>query len=491
VVTVPLETEAEIRRLFFAEHWKIGTVEAELGVHADVVRRVAGLLSDKRVLPLPQPRKVEPFVAFIDETLARHPRLRATRLYDMLRPRGYTGSVSTLREHVALVRPAPRSEVFLRTEPMVGEQAQIDWAYVGPREVPGGQRALWIFVMVLASSRAMWGEFVWDLSAWSLRRSLVRATNYFGGTTRQWLFDNPRTIVLERHGDAVRFHPMLLELAGQMHVQPRLCGVRKPQQKGRVERAVRYLRERLLAGRNILDVASGNRVMLEFLEQIAHRRPHPVHRDRSVADLFAEERARLLPLPSPRPELDQIVPVTADKTAFVHFDTNLYSVPSVYGRRALTLVADDTRVRLLDGEEEVARHDRSWGRRQRVESYQHRLEILADKRRARDLKGRDRLHAIVPEIDVLMARWVAAGRNVGSMVGRTIHLLDLYGDTLLAQAVTELVARGTHDPGALAILCEQRRREADKPVPLEVLLGDHVPDRDVVPHDLGGYDARR
>ena len=292
-MTVPLETETEIRRLFYAEHWKVGTIVTQLGVHRDVVCRVAGICSERRYRAPRGSRHVEPFVAFIEETLARYPRLRATRLYDMLRPRGFTGSARTLRKYVATVRPAPRSEVFLRTEPMAGEQAQIDWAYVGPREVPGGRRALWIFVIVLASSRAMWAEFVWDLSAWSLRRSLVRAAAYFGGTTRQWLFDNPRTIVLERHGDAVRFHPMLLELAGQMRVQPRLCGVRKPQQKGRVERAVRYIRERFLAGRTILDVATGNRLLLEFLDDIAHPRPHPVHRDRTVADLFKEERERL------------------------------------------------------------------------------------------------------------------------------------------------------------------------------------------------------
>ena len=489
-MTIPLGIETEIRRLHFAEHWKVGTISAQLGVHPDVVSRVVGLLSEQRVGPPLQPRLVEPFIPFIDETLARYPRLRATRLYDMIGPRGYEGSVRTLRKHVALVRPAPRSEVFLRTEPMIGEQSQIDWAHVGPREVSNGRRALWIFVIVLSWSRAMWGEFVWDLSAWSLRRSLVRAATYFRGCTRQWLFDCPRTIVLERHGDAVKFHPMLLELAGQMHVQPRLCGVRKPQQKGRVERAVRYLRERLLAGRTIPDVTTGNRLMLEFLEETANRRPHPVHRDRSVADLLAEERERLLPLPASMPSIEQVTPVTADKTAFVHFDNNLYSVPSVYSLRALSLAADDAEVRLLDGASVVARHERSWGRRQRVEAHEHRAEILAHKRHARDLKGRDRLHAVVPTIDILMERWVAAGRNVGSMVGRTIHLLNLYGDELLARAVTELVARGTHDPGALAILCEQQRRAAQMPVPIELRLADHVPDRDVVPHDLGGYDAR-
>ena len=108
------------------------------------------------------------------------------------------------------------------------------------------ERALWLFVMVLGHSRAMWGEFVLDLSIHGLRRSLVRAARAFGGVTRQWLFDNPKTVVLERVGEAVRFHPNLLDIAAALRVQPRLCAVRRPEHKGKVERAIR-LRDRFLA----------------------------------------------------------------------------------------------------------------------------------------------------------------------------------------------------------------------------------------------------
>jgi transposase len=227
-VTVDARVEAEIRRLFYAEHFRVGTISTQLGVHHDVVRRVLGLLEPGRV-PRSRPSLVTPFVGFIDDTLRQYPRLRATRLFDMIQPRGYEGSVRTLREYIALVRPVPKGEAFVRTEPMIGEQAQIDWAYVGKVAVPGGERGLWVFIMVLAYSRAMWAELVLEMTAACLRRSLVRACGFFGGTTRQWLFDNPKIVVLERHGDAVRFHPCLLELAGALHVQPRLCGVRKPQ----------------------------------------------------------------------------------------------------------------------------------------------------------------------------------------------------------------------------------------------------------------------
>jgi hypothetical protein len=131
-MTAP-EREAEIIRLYFAEHWRVGTIAAQLGVHPDVVRRVLGL-GAARPEAAPRPRLVDPYRGFITETLARYPKLRATRLHDMVAQRGYAGAVRTLREYVATVRPRPRREVYLRTEPLPGEQAQIDWAYVGKIE---------------------------------------------------------------------------------------------------------------------------------------------------------------------------------------------------------------------------------------------------------------------------------------------------------------------------------------------------------------------
>ncbi|XXX77334.1 IS21 family transposase [Sorangium sp. So ce134] len=499
-MTIDQAKEAEIRRLHFAEHWKVGTIATQLGLHHDTVERVLGLGKGARSLPIVRdaeaamsevPLPLRGYEAFVIETLTQYPRLRATRLYDMLVERGYEGSIRTVRRHVRLVRPAPQSEAFLRVEPLIAEQAQIDWAYIGKLCVAGGTRQLWAFVMVLSYSRAIWGELVLDLSASSLRRSLVRACCYFGGATRQWLFDNPKTVVIERHGDAVRFHPDLLSLAGQLCVAPRLCAVRKPQHKGKVERAIRFLRDRFFAARTIRDLDRGNAELLAFLDEIANVRPHPRWPERRVDQVLAEERARLLALPDPLPETDLVEPVPVDKTAFVHFDGNRYSAPSIHHGKTLTLVASDRTVRLSDGSTEVARHARCWGRRQIIEAPEHRAELLDHKRAAREAKGRDRLGAAIPGFEILQQRWVEAGRNVGFMTAKALRLLDLYGVEILGAAAREAIARGTHDPGALAVLCEERRRAADGPVPIDIDLGAHVPDRDVIPHDLESYDAQR
>jgi transposase len=485
-VTTP-ETEAEILRLHYAEHWRVGTIAAQLGIHPDVVRRVLGL-GEARAEAEPRPRLVDPYRAFIVETLARYPRLRATRLHDMVTQRGYTGAVRTLREYVALVRPKPRREVYLRTEPLPGEQAQVDWAYVGKVVVPGGERALWLFVIVLSHSRALWGEFVFDLTVHSLTRSLVRAASFFGGVTRQWLFDNPKIVVLERRGEAVRFHPVLLDLCGKMRVEPRLCAVARPEHKGRVERAIRYLRDRFLGGRTITGLAEGNAQLLRFLAEIAQPRPHPVLAPRTVADVLAEERHRLLALPEPLPDTDRVEPAGADSQAFIRFDTNRYSVPTNSADRALTLVADDLAVRVLDGATCIAHHQRDYGKRQVIELSEHRASLVAERRAARDLKGRDRLRAIAPAFGELLQRWALSGPSLAIQVTRAIKLLDLYGDQVFAAAVVEIVSRGLRDTGALAVACDRLRRERRRPVPIDLQLPAHADDREVVPHDLETYD---
>lgn len=226
------EKAAEIRYLFFAEHWKLGTIVSQLGVHPDVVKRVLGQMGRSGPGKEPIPSVMEPYKPFVAEVLQSYPRLRATRIYDMLVERGYTGSLRTLRRHVAQVRPAPKGEVFVRIETLPGEQAQVDWGQVGKICVDGWERPLWVFVIVLAYSRLLWAELVLEQGVYSLMRSPVRAASFFGGLTRQWLFDNPKTVVLERRGDVVRYHPALLDLSATLHVQPRLCAVGKPNQKG-------------------------------------------------------------------------------------------------------------------------------------------------------------------------------------------------------------------------------------------------------------------
>ena len=113
------EIRAQIRRYFYAEHWKVGTIASELGVHPDAVRNAIESERFRNSKPLGV-SVVDPYIEFIRHTLDQHPRLRATRIYQMIRDRGYSGSVVQLRRTVARLRPQSR-EPFLQLQTFPGE----------------------------------------------------------------------------------------------------------------------------------------------------------------------------------------------------------------------------------------------------------------------------------------------------------------------------------------------------------------------------------
>jgi hypothetical protein len=323
----------------------------------------------------------------------------------------------------------------------------------------------------------------------SLRRSLLRAVTFFGGTPREWLFDNTKAVVIERFGNAKRLQKDIHDFASALHVMPKLCRPFKPTDKGGVERGIRDLKEGHFAGQKIRSIERGNRDLLAYIDEIVCERAHPRQPLRTVREVWQEERTKLLPLPAHMPSADLITPVSVDKLANVRLATNRYSVPSSYAGGALTLVADDEVVRLIDGKTEVARHERSWGKHQRIEDPEHRRALVEERRAANAAPVREQLFVEVPELRVLFERAVERGRNVGAMTSRIKTLRGLYGAEILREAARIMGEHGTHDPGALALLCEQARRRRNMPVPLPLPLPSRVVDRDVGSHDLASYDG--
>jgi len=229
---IPDEQVARIRHLFHAEHWKIGTIAAELLLHPDTVRRA---LETGRFRSQPRLRAqlTDPYLDFLRQTLQQYPRLRTTRLLQMIQPRGYTGSVSQLRRVVADLRP-PRREAFLRLRVFPGEQAQSDWAYFGEVRMGRARRRLSGFVLTLSYSRALWLEFFFDQSLENFLLGHVHAFHDWGGTPRSLQTDNLRSVVLERRGDAIHFHPRFLELSAHYHFATLPCRPARGNEKGRV-----------------------------------------------------------------------------------------------------------------------------------------------------------------------------------------------------------------------------------------------------------------
>src|SRR6516162_4420049 len=360
----------------------------------------------------------------------------------MIRERGYQGSVRQLRRALASLRPV-RAEPFLRLYTFPAEQAQADWAHFGEVAVGRARRRLSCFVITLCYSRALYLEFFFDQSMENFLRGHVHAFEAWSGVPRVILHDNLRSAVLERRGNQIHFHPRLMELCAHYHCMARPCQVRAGNQKGRVERAIRYVRESFWAGRSFTTLEECNRQALLWRDQVAHQRPWPGDDRRTVAEAFAEEQPRLLPLPLHPFDPNLIVPLRPQKTIYVRFDRNDYSIPPEALGRPLTLVASDSVVRILDGTLEIARHSRSYDQHQEVLHPPHQQALLQLKRKAFNSTPGGRLLQTVPESETLLDVAFARGESAGSQTAQLLKLLDLYGAAALRSAIREALKRDT------------------------------------------------
>lgn len=477
------EIRVRIRHLFYAEHWKIGTIANELGLHADTVRRA--IESERFRSSYPRPSALDPYAAFLHHTLDQHPRLRATRLFQMARDRGYTGSLVQLRRAVSRMRPSVR-EAYLRLQTFPGEQAQVDWAHFGHVMVGRAKRALSCFVMTLSYSRALYLEFFFDQTMENFLRGHVHAFAFWSGQPRVILYDNLRSAVLERRGKDVLFHPRLLELSAHYHFVPQPCQVRAGNQKGRVERAIRYIRDSFWAGRTFTTLAECNRQAWQWRDTIAHQRPWTEDDRRTVEEVFVDERPKLLPAPRHVFSTDHVEAVTSRKTIYVRFDLNDYSIPPEAVGKPLTLAASDTSVRILDGTAEVARHVRTYDRHQFVIDPTHQAALLKTKRRAVSATRGGRLEQLVPEAKLLIDAAFAQGESAGRQTAQLLKLLDQYGVPAFQKAVREALDRGT--PRAYSVAFLLRRQPRTTPLLVDLSGHPHAQSIDVRPHNLETYD---
>ena len=481
---------AEIRRLYYGEHWKVGTIAAQLGVHHDTVRAtIADTQAVRRGTC--RPTALDPYLPFVRDTLAQYPRLRATRLYEMVRPRGYAGSVVQLRRIVRTLRPQAAPTVYRRLTTLIGEEAQVDWGAFGTIRIGHGTRPLSGFVMVLSYSRAVSALFTLDQTLESFLRGHVDAFQAWAGSARTLVYDNLKSAVLERQGSAIRFHPRLLELAGHYHFAPRPCTPGRGNEKGKIERQIQYLRHAFFAARTFTDVDDLNAQFRRWRDEVAHQRPHPEQPDHTVAQILTQEQPRLLPLPAHPFATDVLRVVASGKTPYVRFDRNDYSIPHARRRQPLTLVASATTVRLVVGTETIAHHARSYDTGQTIEDLTHLDALLAATRQGNPQTARDRLRLAVPLTATLFERLAARGDALRGHTARLLALLDDYGPAELTAAVTVALARDALGAGAIAHVLETRRRRRGHAPSVPLALPDHpgVRDLDVTPHRLETYDA--
>lgn len=489
-MTIPPELEAQILRYYHVEKWPVGTIAKQLRVHHTTVARVLAQAGLPKILLHRKKSKADPFLPFIRETLERFPKLTASRLYAMVRERGYTGRPDHFRHIVACHRPRPKAEAYLRLRTLPGEQAQVDWGHFGHLKIGRARRPLMAFVMVLSYSRQIFLRFFLGAHMESFLHGHVAAFTAWQGLPRVLLYDNLKSAVLERQGDAIRFHPTLIDFAGHYRYEARPVAIARGNEKGRVERAIRYVRDSFFAARGFTDLNDLNAQADAWSCGQAADRRCPEDPSLSVREAFAEEAPKLLKLPdNPYPVVEQVA-VKVGKTPYVRFDLNDYSVPHTHVQRPLTVLADPDRLRIVDGVRVIASHRRSYGKGEQIEEPAHLQELVDQKRGARRQRATDRLAKAAPASQTLLARVAEGGHHLGAVTASLIRWLEHYGANELQAAILEALDRHAPHPDAVRLALERRRQDRRQAPPVALILPDHVRARDaaVQPHNLDTYD---
>ena len=244
-----------------------------------------------------RPSKLDPFKGDIAEWLEKDPSVtRRRHRAEAPRPLGYQGGHSILREYVRKARPhlAPK-RAFVRMEPLAGERFEVDWGHFGALTYSGDMRKLYAFALVDAHSRMLYVEFTHSQSFATFARCHIHAFTALGGVAREIAYDNLATAVAEHDGRLVRFLPRFLGFAREYGFFPHACNPASGWEKGKIERAIGYLRQNFWPLREFTDLHDVNRQVRQWLAEVANQRLHRETRERPL-ERFKPEALRPLPI---------------------------------------------------------------------------------------------------------------------------------------------------------------------------------------------------
>lgn len=414
----------------------------------------------------PRASKLDPFKTDIIGWLQRHP-LSATQVFQRLREQGYSGGYTILTDYIRQVRPR-RPPAYLKLAFAPGECAQVDWGSYGTIAVGSTMRRLSFFVMVLCYSRLMYLEFTLSQTLEQFLSCHENAFRAFQGVPKTLMIDNLKSAVLDRPRDRPAvFHPRYRELAEHFGFTVRPCGVRKANEKGRVENGVGYVKKNFLNGLELGPFAALNPAAQHWLETVANVRLHGETHQRPV-ERFAEEKPHLLPLPSQPFDAALIKTVRASNQFRVSFEANRYSVPAAYASTRVTLKIYPDRLCLYDGDTLIARHPRCYDRHQDIEDPDHPRALIAQRRNAREHQLLARFLRLCPQAEPYYQHLLEHRLNASHHVHKILALSEVYGVEAVAQALQDALAFEAYSSEYIANLLQSRVRLRPEPAPLQV-----------------------
>jgi len=374
-----VEQWAELRRLHFTEKVSIRELARRFGLHRKTVRRALQRAAPPKYARPSTPSKLDPFKDEVHRLLKDEPRLPAVRIRELLRPLGYAGGETILKEHVREVRPLFLPiRTYQRTVYLPGELAQCD-LWEPKAEIPvgfGQYRKGYVVTCTLGYSKVGAGTLIFSKEAADILAGLLRCLVRIGGLPKTLVWDREGAI----HAGSGRPTETFAAFCGQLAIGWHFCAPRDPEAKGIVERSHGFLETSFEPGRRFAGPLDFQLQLDQWYAERANARFHRGIRARPI-ERFAEERLRALP--DPLPDLDRRWVLRVPPQPYARFDTSDYSLdPSFVGRRVeLRVSPREVSAIALDTGELVARHLRTFARHRTVTATEH-ARILTERRGA-------------------------------------------------------------------------------------------------------------
>lgn len=352
---LPLEERMDIQALH-REGLSVREISRRTGHSRNTISRL--LAPGLEAVRLEEPSKLDPYKDYLVRRYQDCP-LSAVRLRAEIEAMGYTGGIDLLRRFLRSLKQTrtAQAKATVRFETPPGHQGQMDWAMCGKYIFPGERPVdVYAFVMVLCFSRMLYLEFVTSMAVPDLIAGHLRAFDYFGGWPRELLYDNMKQVRL-RPGAGGEWNPLFLDFTSHYGITPRVCRVRRPRTKGKVERSIRYVRDSFLAGRHYTSLADMNAQALHWLTHTANTRVHATT-ERRPFDLLPEERLTPLTAISPYPVRKRTLR-KVDAESFIHYEGSRYSVSPEHVGALLVVEEGALRLQVRQRDVIVADHPRA------------------------------------------------------------------------------------------------------------------------------------
>lgn len=420
--------------------------------------------------------------------MLRHHDYSAMQVKQRICEIGYKGGYTTVKKFVRQIRP-PKRKAYLSLSFDPGDCAQVDWGYAGMINVGSTRRRLSFFVMVLCHSRMLYVEFTLSETQEQFLACHEHAFEYFGRCPRRVMVDNLKSAVLSHPaGHPAIYHPRYVDFAGHYGFEICACNVRSPNEKGRVENGVKYVKSSFLRGLDLERFHAVNPATRIWLDTVANVRKHAATRQRPV-DMFKEERPLLLPLITVPYDVGINHNITANSQFRITFKTNRYSVPSEYASKRLIMRAYPEKILIYNDNKLIAEHRRSYDRHQDYLIADHQRELLTQRRKAREQQRLMHLLRLSPNGEEYYRQLEKCRLNPAIHIRKIIALCEIYGDDAVGRAIDDALEYHAFSSEYIANILEQRARQLPEPGALHLVRREDLLDLELPEPDLSIYEA--